>query len=416
MIIRVRRYFVSYFRPGDRSSRFVFVLLFLLFLPAWASPTSAADDRDVSILDPSGFRDWIRSGRSLQAPLESILAFTAEDQVFRFLDNNVANRSIPLFQVVPLEGGISAAHFANWRSSLPVAARKEGAFALDNGVIRGEGEFGWIRVGPVTLPEGWPKHPVLVVDAGFFIPLYKDEVRTPMVPLVMKLVATLRNASVRWDSARIINRNSDPNFPLEFGYISELLREVLSDPEAFRDEIPERWALLDRAQYLAFFGQEEEAMREYGTLVGMGSPAAVRYQAATLAFRGEGNFRDGIRYLEEAAKKDKAYSRGFLVQGTVFWDRGDLPAAEQILRAGLKIFPGDERMKIGLARNLAEQAVSVRKEDPVSAERMIREALSLPVPEEVRGEILDGWGDAPVIPIAPSRPADGRKERKGQGH
>ncbi len=379
----------------------VLVLVGFLFLPGVSSTSYAGGERDVAIVDPSGFGEWIRSRLSMQPGTESILVFAAEDQVFRFLGDNVSNRLLPLFQVVPLEGGISPAHFENWRSYLPEAARREGAFTLDNGVIRGGAGFERIRVGPVTMPGDWPKHPVLVVDAGFFLPLYKDEVRTPMVRLVMKLVATLRTASIRWNSAWIVNRNSDRKFTLEFGYLTDLLREVLSDPDSFRDRIPERWERLDRAQSLAFFSQNEEAAREYRRLCEKGCPAAVRYQAAMLSFREEGDFREGIRHLEEAAKQDKAYSRGFLVQGAFFWNRGDLPAAEQVLRAGRKLFPDDALMTVGFARNLAEQAVNARQADPVTANRMIRESLSLPIPEEVRREILDGWGGDPLVPYAP---------------
>ncbi len=414
MIIRGTRISVSLFRSGGGLSRSVCPFLISLLLHAWALP-ALAGGRDVAIVDPSRFREWTRTGASVSPPPESVLVFSAEDQVIRFLDAGIPFGSVPLFQVVPLEKGIGPEHFEEWRSSLPKPAQEEGAFSLDNGLIRGAGKFQRIRVGPVTLPAGWPKHPVLVVDAGFFLPLYKDEVRTPMVPLVMKLVATLHDASVRWDSARIIDRNLDPGYPLEFGYVPELLREVLSDPDRFRSDLPERWALLDRAQYFSFFGQREEAVREYEVLAGMECPAAVPYQAAVLAFREEGSFRDGIRHLVEAARKDRAYLRGFLVQGAAFWDRGELAAAETILREGRKLFPENEMIRIGLARNLAEQAVNVREADPAAADRMIREALSLRVPEDVRAEILEGWGGGPVIPIAPRLPEGGKQGTPGRG-
>jgi len=413
MILRDRRDSVSCFRPGIRPL-LAMAGLFLVLVPASrGSPPSAGEGRDVSIVSPSGFRTWLR-GESARGHLpDSILLFSAEDQLSRLLESSLPVESISLFQVVPLERGISAAHFENWRSSLPEPARTEGAFSLDNGLIHGEGRYRRIRIGPVILPGGWPDHTALVVDAGFFIPLYKDEVRTPMVPLVLKLVATLKNASVRWETVRIINRNSDPVFPLEFGYIPDLLREVLSDPNRFRDSIPEPWAQLDRAQYMAFFGQVEEASRGYEALFRMGIPAAAWYQAATLSFRGGGDLSEGIRYLAEAAKRDKAYSRGFLVQGAAFWDRGNLPAAEQVLRKGRELFPENSLVTIGLARNLAEQAAQAREEDPVAADRMIREALSFRVPEDIRAEILKDWSADPVIPIAPVRPAEERRDPPG---
>ncbi|MGE5246783.1 MAG: tetratricopeptide repeat protein [Verrucomicrobiota bacterium] len=367
------------------------------------------------MMDPSGFREWFRAAASRDDFPDPILLFSAEDQLSPMFRQSGGHRPAPVVQVVPIERGIGERHFESWRSTLPKNARGNGAFVLDNGAIRGGPGFERIRVTPVTLPGEWPKRPLLVVDAGFFLPLYKDEVRTPMVPLVMKLVATLASASIRWDRAKIISRNRDREFPLEFGYVPQLLREVLSDPESFRDRLPERWDVLDRAQQMAFFGQAEEAEALYGKLTGFPGLAAARYQAAQLSFKSGADFREGLRRLAAAAEEDAAYSRGFLVQGAAFWERGNLPAAVWILRQGRALFPEDAMMAVGLARNLAEQAVNARREDPAGAERMIREALSLKVPEQVRAEIIEGWGAGPFPPIAPSRPAGGQTGNPAPG-
>ncbi|MBI5419444.1 MAG: hypothetical protein HZA60_05090 [Deltaproteobacteria bacterium] len=230
-----------------------------------------------------------------------------------------------------------------------------------------------------------------MIDVGFFLPLYKDEVRTPMINLAMRLISTLKAAGVESDSIWLVRRNGDFEFPLEFGYLPGLLQETFTNPERFSNSLPEKWKRLDAAQYLAFFGQVEEALREYEDLMRLEDAPFLLYEGAILKFK-YGDLDAGIKYLRGAAIKDRDYSRGFLLQALYFWRKGELAATESILRAGRDLFPDDEMMSIGLARVLTEQALSEREADPLGAKSRVDEALSLAIPEEIRKEITHVWG------------------------
>lgn len=364
---------------------------------------------------PFGIVDVGRSAEKLRTVVSGastpVLVFSEEDYVRHLLVDNAARPPVRFTQVVPLETGIGEGPFQGWRSTLPEPYRNVDSFGLHNGVIRGKAGIDNVVVTGLDRPSLWPPGPVLWIDSGFFPPLYKDEVRTPMVSLVLKLYATLLRARVSPVRAWIVDGTMRRDFPLEFGYIPDLLADVFSDPDRFRDELPEKWRRLEAAQKLAFFGQMEEALTELDSLAREGGGPSCHYQAATIRLR-EGDVEGGIRSLSKAAKGNPPYVRGFLFQAGVFWNGGELGTAEVILRAGRELFPEDDRFATGIARLLVQRAVHVKEADPEAARKLFEEAVSLPSPPGVREEIVKIWSETgafqgPVAPrgqTAPGRP------------
>lgn len=363
--------------------------LLLVALPAFAG--EAVSVKDAAWLRRAGVREVRKT-----APDAPILVFSPDDQL-RFLGpDDAAPGNVRLTQVVPIPGGITKGHFDDWVRNLPPSLRAAESFRFDNGSILGEGEYGAVRVTTVDRSAPWPHDPSLLIDADFFIPLYLDEVRTPMIPLVMKIYAALRRGGVRPRSVTIVSRTGEMMFPLDFGYLPALLREVFLAPESFRDDLPRKWKRVEEAQFLAFFGQREEALGKIETDLRPGEEPYAHYIAAVLRFQGE-DFEGGVKELGEAAA-DPEYRRGYLVQAGALWRGGELGAAERILRAGVSRFPSEMVLNAGLARLLFEQAVAVREEDAGKARTLVEEALSLPVPPEVREEIRAAWSSEVAKP------------------
>lgn len=364
-----------------------------LFMP-FMTAQAAAEAETVHVRDA----EWLKRGgvRDLIAlsPGTPVLVFSADDQVHTLLQGRDPSGPVHLTQVVPLESGIGTAHFDRWLVTLPAKLREEGRFTLDNGIIRGKGVFRETTVTALDRSAEWSRRPALVIDAGFFLSLYKDEVRTPMIPLVIKLYAMLRRGGIAPASVWIVGRNREMAFPLEFGYLPVLLREVFASPRMFQEELPPSWRRMQSAQYLAFFGQTEEALGELEELLRPGTAPYAYYQAAVLRFR-EGQVDEGARDLRAAASVDPDYGRGFLVHAGAFWAKRDVGIAEFILREGFSMFPREASLAIGLARVLTEQAIVERATAPDRSIARIREAISLPIPEEIRKEILHAFGAVP---------------------
>lgn len=351
--------------------------------------------------DPVQIRDadWFKRGGVPEIlasdPGAPMLLFSADDQVRTLLPGRFSSAPVRLTQVVPLESGVDQSHFERWLATLPVDVRNAGRFTLDNGVIRGKGGFGEATVTALDRPGEWPRRPILVIDTAFLLSLYKDEVRTPMVPLVVKLYATIRRADIAPISVWIVSRNREVSFPLEFGYLPVLVREIFSTPRNFREELPETWRRVQSAQQLVFFGQTDEALEALKELLFPETAPYAYYQSAVLQFR-EARIEEGVRNLRAGSSIDSDYGRGFLLQAGAFWAKGEVGIAEFILREGFSMFPGETSLAVGLARSLAEQAIGERDEAPDRSMMRIREAIGLPIPDELRKEILHAYGGPPI--------------------
>ncbi|RJP19612.1 MAG: tetratricopeptide repeat protein [Deltaproteobacteria bacterium] len=375
----------------------------MILVISFVNVPAAADSDPVHMRDA----DWFKRGGVPEIldsdPSAPMLLFSADDQVRTLKPGRFSSVPVRLTQVVPLESGVDQSHFERWLATLPVDVLNAGRFTLDNGVIRGKGGFGEATVTALDRPGEWPRRPILVIDTAFLLSLYKDEVRTPMVPLVVKLYATIRRSEIAPISVWIVSRNREVAFPLEFGYLPVLVREIFSNPRNFREELPAIWRRVQSAQRLAFFGQRDEALDELKELLLPETAPYAYYQSAVLRFR-EARIEEGVRDLRAAASIDPDYGRGFLLHAGAFWAKGEVGIAEFILREGFSMFPGETSIAIGLARALAEQAIGERDEAPDRSMMRIREAVGLPIPEELRKEILHAFGGAPVDPGATGNP------------
>lgn len=360
-----------------------------VLLAAAAALGAATAAADVQVVE-AGWFDKGMARDEMHPSARPILVFSAEDRIGLLAGG--AGRPPEVFQVVPLEGVIPPGHFRGWLGTLPEPLRGSDSFRLDGALIRGTGRFEGVRVGSLSTAAYWPKRPIIVVDTGFFVALDKDEVRTPTVPTVLRVYRTLRDAGIATDEVRIVNRNGDAGFPLEFGYLPRLLSELFEDPSAFKDRIPEKWERIDAARFQAFFLQREEALGEMEPLLRRDDVPAALYMAADLLIQ-DGDLERGLPYLERAARADRDFARGFVVQAFELRRKGALDAAERVLRAGRDLFPDHQAIAVLLADVLSELAARLRGESPDTAMRLIDEALSMPIPDDMRARILGSRPD-----------------------
>lgn len=365
-------------RISMREAMGVSLLLGMLVLGAAEARGGVTVIREVPAFDDAS-RPW--------------LVFSARDQVRNFIDNAGKVSGAEVFHVVPIENAISRTTFEEWLTSLPTPVRRRTNFRLDDGIVRGRRDFTRYRLGPLSLSGEWPKGPCVVVDTGFFLPLYKDEIRTPMIPLVMRLAATLHQAGVTPAEVRIVDRKEAQDFPLEFGFLAGLLRDLFASPESFRENVPRSWSLLSEARHdVTLFQPEAAAERLEKILADPDPDPGIRYLAASLRFR-NGDTGGGLEYLEKAVRADAGFARGYSEHAMRLWKDGRADEAETVLRAGRRVLPGDGRLAIHLALLLAERAASSKETDPALFRKLRSEALSLPIPEEVRAEIVGRTGD-----------------------
>ncbi|HEX9191740.1 MAG TPA: hypothetical protein VF847_06560 [Candidatus Deferrimicrobiaceae bacterium] len=293
-------------------------------------------------------------------------------------------RELRVTHVTPLRDPLGEEQFGNWKRAAPIP--------IDNATL-GEGTFlarsGGVRL-TVTGLAGIPElggYDLVVLYPDFFLPLYENEVRGGMIDLSLKLYRTLVGKRGVGGTLLVVDPLSNPSFPLQWGYIAEFWKEVWRRPDAFRDAIPPRWGMRKDSEYLADFGQFDEA----ATLLDEAAPhfpndGSLDFQSARLAFWGR-EVPAGIRFLNRAFRKDSRYLRAYAHFGSYLDSRGRTPEAETVYRAGLLLAPEDPPLNLALLKLLLERAEAAKGSDPAGARRDLREAMELRVPEERKREV-----------------------------
>lgn len=305
-----------------------------------------------------------------------------------------------IVQLTPGTAALRNVQFESWKASLPVPA-DNAAFAGGRITAR----FGNTEVAVVALPSlGSPpgKIGAVILDPSFFPTLYENEVRGGMIDLSLKLYKTLSDRKVSTSPLFVIDPLSVSSVPLHWAYLGELWREIWTSPESFRDDMPARWKSRKNSEFVAEFGQFEEA----AALLEEVRPAfpkdgSVDYQLARLAFWDK-EIPEGVRHLNRATKADRRFLRGFAEYAAYLVSKERLPAAEVVLRAGLLIDPSDGTLNAAMLKHLLERSGDLREFDPEGAAAALEEAAKLSIPEDRKKGIREM-----IDRMKQERPADG---------
>lgn len=169
--------------------------------------------------------------------------------------------------VLPFDNSLVRGHLEELRSFLEkagVTGEDRKTFTLDNGSIAGRIEGMAVAVHTMTGLSRQERSSLVVIDTAFLPAVYRNEVKTPMVDLAWKLVLTLEDRGVASAASTVIfDAAGRSDFPLEFGYLAALLKEMLSSPGDFAVSLPEKWKVLKAADGAYFFSQYGESLSLY---------------------------------------------------------------------------------------------------------------------------------------------------------
>ncbi len=300
-------------------------------------------------------------------------------QYYAVLGKHPAKLSV--LHLTPGKEPLSEDQFEGWKQAVPVAVISP---SFENGAILARAGNAALRVVDPTRMKVPAERCVVVLDPEFFLPLYENEVRGGMIDLSVKLYRTLLDKGAARFPLYVVDPLSAPPVPLQWAYLGELWKEIWRRPDAFRDDLPEKWRLRREAEVLAEFGQFEEAAdrldaaRRYFPKDG-----SIDYQQARLAFW-DREIPLGIRFLNRATKADPRFLRGFTEFGAYFAAKDRMPAAEMVYRGGLRLRAGDAGLNAALMMVLLRRAESEQVADPSGARKVLEEAVTLGVPDGMK--------------------------------
>ena len=314
---------------------------------------------------------------------DGLLLFTPGLRYYSTLAGSEA--ALRILHVTPGKEPLGEVQFEGWKKSVPV--RPDSASLRDGKITArfGRNEVTVVALNAVIVPAS---RCAVVLDPDFFLPLYENEVRGGIIDLSMKLFRSMVEAGAAGFPLYVIDPLSTPYFPLQWSYVGSLWIDIWQHPDAFRGDLPAKWKTRKESEFLAEFGQFEEAT----VLLEDARPhfpkdGSIEFQLARLAFR-DRETAEGIRHMNRAVKTDRRFLRGYSEYGNYFSSKERPDVAEMVLRAGLLQDKADRSLNLQLFKLLLERAETVANLDPDGARKNLEDALGLSVPQETRERAL----------------------------
>lgn len=99
---------------------------------------------------------------------------------------------------------------------------------------------------------------VLLIDLSFFLPLYQDEIKTPIFPLVHSILNKLLSNNPGIEKIVISSSTGFGDVPLKFRFLGPALKALASNPNRMSKPAPTNWRRFSNNLYLVNFHQVDE--------------------------------------------------------------------------------------------------------------------------------------------------------------
>lgn len=334
-----------------------------------------------------------------------VLLFSPNDHLSDlFLPLHADGRLKGLTLVVPSEKSFTEQDLASWKSYTErLFPGTDNAFSLNDGAFSGEIRGLRVTVFPLKGWDGRFGKGTVVLDLSFFESLHKDEARTPFTEIPVRFLGMLADRKI--DPSRIHPWLADRSaLPLEHGYLPGLVISILQAPETVRKGLPPRWRSLKTGEYLAWLAMTEQAVAHFEKyLVDDPDEPSVLFRIALLHFD-VGDATKGLRFLHRAHKADGYYIRGYADAAFLLFRKGDLSAAERVVRAGLYVDPAFPDLKFALGRILLAEAKKMLHDNPAAAEERFSEIEKTGISGDAADALGKEWEAAKAAPSSAPAP------------
>jgi hypothetical protein len=254
------------------------------------------------------------------------------------------------------------------------------------------------------IPDMGEDKVAVLVDPAFILASYRDETRTPVTELARKLVLTLRDRHVRADDVFMIEPDSLDDITMRYGFMGSLLKDMLLHPEAYKENLPERWRLLQEAEYAQSYAQYPDALRLYREyLKAVPDDASACYKIAMMAAR-DLDEKMALQWANNADRIDPRYARAYLEIADFFEKKGMADLTENFIVAALSNHPTDTRLASTLAAFYLTQGKRAQSGgDSEAATEYFTLAAEVngadPSIREMAGKLARGEGRKPGPPV-----------------
>lgn len=215
--------------------------------------------------------------------------------------------------------------------------------------------------------------PLIVhIDLSYFQKLYKNEIATPVIPLVGSVLQHLKDRKLPVLAVTFSYNHAEGNIPLNVRFLGEFISALTEKPERLDQPLPQRWAAQKDILYLENFFRKDE-IRKLVEAQAQGSPKTAwiqysRYQTAGL-FK-EGN--QALANLAHTVAIDRMYGLEYLLLAERAYEAKVPDQALRMMQMAAATFPENPFIQLQVAKLAMETG------DKEAAKKIVRELQKLP--------------------------------------
>lgn len=195
------------------------------------------------------------------------------------------------------------------------------------------------------------RQPVIVhIDLSYFLPLYKNEVSTPLLDIVFNTLTILKKMHLQTLAFTFSHGHLDSQIALDVRFLGDVITYLVEDPVRLDQPIPANWQRQRDALYLGNFFKEEK-VRELYEAQEQDAPgeAWIKFNL----YRSAAGFKEGIKafnYLAEAVTLDHIYALEYLELSKRAYDLGRPDEAFRMLTLASEAFHDDPFIKLQMTQ------------------------------------------------------------------
>jgi tetratricopeptide (TPR) repeat protein len=282
-------------------------------------------------------------------PGDSIIFLTA-NSYFEDVISKYNRGSISITWIVPDDRIVTQKKINGFKNYLEKKLKDRGSddsqidLVLKEGNIQGKIDGFMVEIIPVNKQNNSridkSKNSVIFADTSFPFYLYKNEVSTPMIRLLLSFGANLSDYVSH--GIRVYIFDNDKSLPPKYRYFAKYLDEILKNPGLVGKDIPHNWWLRANAEYLESFFQLDEALQNYIEASEiMPNDPALYYQIAYLQAK---TGKDGyFKNLKTAYELERSLFDGYIDIAFVLEKNNKINEALSLLKYAQKLDPNDQR-------------------------------------------------------------------------
>lgn len=180
---------------------------------------------------------------------------------------------------------------------------------------------------------------LLHYDQSYFKPLYKNEIKTPLFPLILQSFSELRELGVPVGAVTISRSNIEGQIPLDSRFVTSVIATLFRQPDTLDQALPPNWDRRARALYLGNFFKKEE-IRDLYLAMAQEAPQDASVQFALYQIARQ--FKEGVQaldYLDKAVAIDPVFALEYLSLAGIATEKGRPDQTLQMLTQGAAAFP-----------------------------------------------------------------------------